>query len=544
MSNLFGDHNRMLGYALTNDPLEADNGLHYSEEIEELIQKAYRIAHKPKKDSLPRLLKLVNKYPHVPAFKNYLTSYYMAVGNSEKANQANRWLVKEHPNYLYGRLNLAGQYIFEEKFEEAEKLLGKALDLQEMYPDREVFHVGEWLSYLNVSCHYLFAIGNLKAAASRINMANEFLPDHPIVQKLMAHLETAMEYGSERTPKERPYDPAKQTKTSSTFTHPEIKELYRYGADINHDLLKSILELPKASLIEDLKKVLDDSIYRYEYYFENDFDDSQCYFPFHALTLLTELKSENSLDIILGYLTHSYEILDFWFDDFYTEIIWMFIYHLGQDQLPKLKQFEFKLNVNQYSKGTISQALAQIALNQPERKNEVSEWFFEVLTYFLHNAENDDLIDTALIGHMVYEYKTCKGEKLKNLIKQLYEQNLVSEDIAGTFEEFEKDSDDLRHYNPTPYVDIFSLYTHIVEEWERVIETDENYIASLKEEKRIAEEELEATKMELKALKEKAAELGIDTSTNSSRKDQSKVGRNEPCPCGSGKKYKKCCMRI
>ena len=22
-----------------------------------------------------------------------------------------------------------------------------------------------------------------------------------------------------------------------------------------------------------------------------------------------------------------------------------------------------------------------------------------------------------------------------------------------------------------------------------------------------------------------------------------KIGRNEPCPCGSGKKYKKCCGR-
>ncbi|MBU3912866.1 MAG: SEC-C domain-containing protein [Nanoarchaeota archaeon] len=21
-----------------------------------------------------------------------------------------------------------------------------------------------------------------------------------------------------------------------------------------------------------------------------------------------------------------------------------------------------------------------------------------------------------------------------------------------------------------------------------------------------------------------------------------KIGRNEPCPCGSGKKYKKCCL--
>ncbi|MFN7843104.1 MAG: SEC-C metal-binding domain-containing protein [Pirellula sp.] len=23
----------------------------------------------------------------------------------------------------------------------------------------------------------------------------------------------------------------------------------------------------------------------------------------------------------------------------------------------------------------------------------------------------------------------------------------------------------------------------------------------------------------------------------------SRVGRNDPCPCGSGKKYKNCCMR-
>ena len=26
------------------------------------------------------------------------------------------------------------------------------------------------------------------------------------------------------------------------------------------------------------------------------------------------------------------------------------------------------------------------------------------------------------------------------------------------------------------------------------------------------------------------------------RKSEKKVGPNDPCPCGSGKKYKKCCM--
>ena len=26
------------------------------------------------------------------------------------------------------------------------------------------------------------------------------------------------------------------------------------------------------------------------------------------------------------------------------------------------------------------------------------------------------------------------------------------------------------------------------------------------------------------------------------RRETPKIGRNDPCPCGSGKKYKKCCM--
>ena len=33
---------------------------------------------------------------------------------------------------------------------------------------------------------------------------------------------------------------------------------------------------------------------------------------------------------------------------------------------------------------------------------------------------------------------------------------------------------------------------------------------------------------------------GDDASVQTVRRDTSKIGRNEPCPCGSGKKYKKC----
>ena len=33
---------------------------------------------------------------------------------------------------------------------------------------------------------------------------------------------------------------------------------------------------------------------------------------------------------------------------------------------------------------------------------------------------------------------------------------------------------------------------------------------------------------------------GDDAPVQTVRRDEPKVGRNDPCPCGSGKKYKKC----
>ena len=36
---------------------------------------------------------------------------------------------------------------------------------------------------------------------------------------------------------------------------------------------------------------------------------------------------------------------------------------------------------------------------------------------------------------------------------------------------------------------------------------------------------------------------GGDVQERTPRKVEQKVGRNDPCPCGSGKKYKKCCGR-
>ncbi len=36
----------------------------------------------------------------------------------------------------------------------------------------------------------------------------------------------------------------------------------------------------------------------------------------------------------------------------------------------------------------------------------------------------------------------------------------------------------------------------------------------------------------------------VHTTETPYRRTQPKVGRNDPCPCGSGKKYKKCCGKL
>jgi len=40
---------------------------------------------------------------------------------------------------------------------------------------------------------------------------------------------------------------------------------------------------------------------------------------------------------------------------------------------------------------------------------------------------------------------------------------------------------------------------------------------------------------------EDISDLDLLLNTPKPAKTEKKIGRNEPCPCGSGKKYKKCC---
>jgi tetratricopeptide (TPR) repeat protein len=545
------DHLQFFSYKITGDNDEPDHKYHYSQQIEDLLHDTYVKVKKGKFRKPIPLLKLVEKYPNVPAFKNYLTVYYNLNGNKEKAFSSNRWLLKEHPDYLFGKINLAAEYIEKGQLDEVENILGKALDLKDLYPEREVFHITEFQSYLHVSCQYLIEKGEYEAVESRLETAIKVLGEnHQVIQSIRMRLEekqfetTDEEWGwdEDRPDVGRSYDTSVQTNEPPHFHHEEMWELYRNGLKIDHEILRKILALPRETLLGDLETVLQDSLHRFEFFQnkmeeEGDWNEDEMSFPLHALFLLTELRAVDRLPLLLDHLRQGDEFLEFWYSDHETETLWHFIYHLGMGQLDLLKTFMVEENLHCSAKWAVISGVEQMAFHHPERKQEVLEWFESVMDHFIENHDNPLLADPEVASMIVSELCDLNAVALLPKIKKLYDIGLVFEGIPGSYKSVEKDIHKVNSYHKrTVYDQVFDHYTHIITTWH----------GYLTEEQRKEKEEM--WKKKIKALdREKPKAIGLPQerewgAPKTVKRDAQKVGRNDPCPCGSGKKYKKCCM--
>ena len=155
---------------------------------------------------------------------------------------------------------------------------------------------------------------------------------------------------------------------------------------------------------------------------------------------------------------------------------------------------------------------------------------------------------------MAYDEKANKGDiqrfwaKYFNIEKEIYEQLLEDPDteVKGTVKELaEKYGQDVM--TMTGFLD--GINDSLVEA-NPIEEMEEDTVVSLKFDK----EKLYKNMVDAKAYwlyelpqwdsifsKEKQKELYLEQKKSGTIVKGPKVGRNDPCPCGSGKKYKKCC---
>lgn len=518
-----------LTYRITTDYELMDDQNQMTPELSHAMEKCHKMALSGKKSAIRKIKNAIEKYPNKPQFKNFLSVLYGQMNETQKMFDVNRWIIAEHPNYLFGKLNLANEYFTNGEYDKIPEVLGQDMELSSLYPDRKIFHLNEVCSYLKSVILYYSAIGNLVEAEIRYEFLEELSPDSHNTQVALHYIIDARIKANHKRFEEcektrisvnvRPQEITTVDQAPS-FNHPEINDLYEYDLKIEKEKLESLLSLPQKTLIQDLESVLEDSINRYTYFQKTveQFGEENVSIDFviHAIYILSEIQASESIRTIFKVLSQSKEYSEFYLGDFTTEVLWEPLFKVASNNLQACKAFLFKPGTYTYARSCVTDMVEQIALHQPQRRDEILQWFNELIQFYLNSKIEDNVIDSDFIAFIVCNLIDIDASSLLPEIKKMFEKGIVSKDVCGSWEEinyaFAKNE---KKSNKREILSIYDRYNQIISTWS--------------------------------GYNEDVSPVDFDDDlaniVSKPRLTGRKIGRNEPCPCGSGNKYKKCCLK-
>lgn len=552
---LYADFYHKSGIRLSFDPIEKG-----AQAIEDRRIHIMQQAAVNPEEYIPELEQYVQEYPEDASLKTLLYELYLGSKFYEEADKLLEQTLEQHPDYLFGVCNKIMRVQDAEKLNSLSPLLGNPRDIRSFYPQRTIFHFSEFVKYQ-------LAAGHLEAYTGQEDMAIERLQtlldigeeENELmvlalaigIGRLAKHsLEMSRAEENRRVVSSFPkitFEPASEP---PVLNHTELNAFYNLSIKaIDDDTLLELFALPRHTLIQDLEIILFDCIRRYNHFIEIDYFSSHTQdFPLHALNFLGALKAEESLPKTLDLLRMGPDFIDFWFSDALHPFMEPVLYDLGENQLQVLKSFVLEENIFVYNRVLVSEILLQVAIRQPHRRQEVLQWYHDVFHCLLADPDNLNLIDTEFISLAVADVIDIGGIELLPIITQLAEYGWIDETLQGGISEIEKFLK-----NPVPFYPPVPIQRGILEYYRMDYQ---DYI--LREEPL---KEVPARPSKIEQLIDMALIMAGDGFEGEEDTDylqeeeddpyhkpittvvrpSPKVGRNDPCTCGSGKKYKKCC---
>ena len=256
-------------------------------------------------------------------------------------------------------------------------------------------------------------------------------------------------------------------------------------------------------------------------------------FCLHALYLLKEIEAEESLSVLLEFLRQPEDLLDFYTLDTLADNFWQVIYVIGKNQTNKLAAFlKEPLNYT-FARSEVSAAFAQIVQHSPEKRVEIVDIYRDLLRFFISNQQDQTIADNTVVNLMIGDIMEFKGKELLPEIKNIYAADMQDESMNGDLQDV---IDDIEKLSSEEEKYIF--FKRIENYFELVAE-----FAGFDDFDDFKPEDEDNESEDIYTDWEEAEEDTTDYFYSGSKpyvRDIPKVGRNEPCPCGSGKKYKNC----
>lgn len=228
----------------------------------------------------------------------------------------------------------------------------------------------------------------------------------------------------------------------------------------------------------------------------------------HTLHLLALIKTREAFELFLDILRYRGEDLDDWL----TEEVPGLLAAFGEDIIESLMEFTDDETLDSLVRGMAVYGIAVLGRKYPDHENDVKKHIIKLLN-------NTD--DSKFATHIVRPLAMFHDPSVLPEISKAYDEDKIDLFI-GNKEDMEniingKDDDEFRKHTKDPL--------------EQFSKTNIRYLHSI----HYAEPEEHKIDIMKKMLEEPYIE--------EIEPPEKKVGRNSPCPCGSGKKYKRCCMK-
>ena len=215
-----------------------------------------------------------------------------------------------------------------------------------------------------------------------------------------------------------------------------------------------------------------------------DSDSLEVWAPVHAWRTLGQLQAEEAVEPLIS-LFHKSEEDDEWV----LEDLSLVFEKIGAYSLPALDKYISDTNLPNYARIRAAHSLELLSKHYPAMRDKCIAVFTRELGRF---TENNSMLNAELVSNLL----DLKAVESLSTIREAFERECVDFTVNGDVEDIEIEFG-VRKKRSTPmdYPTLQDLFPYLKE------------MAKLMQE-------------------EKAQ----------------KTGRNDPCPCGSGKKYKKCCL--
>ncbi len=318
-----------------------------------------------------------------------------------------------------------------------------------------------------------------------------------------------------------------------TFALPVFAQLYKRDYFIDNAVLREILALGPETAVPELLKITGHTLDNFDYDDIDGGDWFENYHFMHALYLLHDLHAPEVLDVYRRLLRLDSASTEFWFGDELFEEVPGLLARAGQTRLPELLAMLEDPEMLLQHRLVASDAISRLAREQAELRPAISAFMQAYLRHIIAHADqaaqlfptDADEYGYALedyLGGLLTDVQEAGLRELEPEIRELHRLGLVDESIAGGADDINFDES----YPLRPSPDIFTRYQQL-----RAL--PDNYspfhpdAAGMA--RRRAEEEAKYARLRNEALSQQPRQV------------LPKIGRNDPCPCGSGKKYKKCC---